>query len=297
MIENNSQPEPRTSIPDNNLSLAELNTYFLHAPVAIALVTGNDYRFTAANQQYLDLVGWTREEIIGRPAFKVMPEQESSLKHLLDEVVRTGQRHQADEFQLANISKGKTSTDYFNFVCEPVKDSSGKVTGVFVSGFNVSEHVEAKFKLQENEHQLRLFADAMPVLISYVDRNECYQLTNKRYEEWFGEPGDHVKGTSMREMLGEKAYAAIQPYVRRALAGERVTYESKVHYKKKGETYIHATYIPDIASNNEVRGFYVLVEDITERRLADDKIRESESHFRRMTDTIPAILKMITPSR
>lgn len=290
MMQNNRPSQSPTSIPDNNLSLEELNTYFFQAPVAIALISADDYRFTAVNQRYLDLVGWTREEIMGRRAFEIMPEQESSLKHLLDEVVRTGERYQANEFRLVNISRGKTGTDYFNFACEPVKDSSGKVTGVFVSGFNVSEQVEAKFKLQENEHQLRLFADAMPVLISYIDRNECYQLTNKRYEEWFGESSDQVKGINMREMLGEKAYAAIVPYVHRALAGERVTYETKVHYKNKGETYIHATYIPDIAINNEVKGFYVLVEDITERRLADDKIKESESHFRKMTDTVPAII-------
>ena len=290
MTQNSNQSLHPTAHPDHIQTFEELNRYFFLAPVAIAVVNGHDHRFSVANQLYLDLVGRKREEIIGRPAFEVMPEFESTLKPLLDEVLRTGERYQANEFRLENISKGKNSIDYFNFVYEPVKDANGKATGVFVSGFNVTEQVEAKLKLQENEHRLRLFADAMPVLISYVDRNERYQLTNRRYEEWFGEPSEKVKGLTMREMVGEKAYAAIHPYVRRALAGERVTYESRVHYRKKGETYIHATYIPDIARNNEVRGFYVLVEDVTERRLADDKIRESESHFRKMTDTVPAII-------
>jgi PAS domain S-box-containing protein len=290
MTQNDDSVTNLTSISDSSQTSADLNRYFSHAPLAIAVVSSERYHFTVANAPYLALISKTYEEVIGKPAFDVLPELESSLKPLLDDVVCTGERYQANEFPLDFIKDGVKTRDFFNFIYEPIKDYRGNVTGVFVTGQKVTDQVEAKLKLQENQHQLRMFADAMPVLISYIDRNERYQLTNKLYEEWFGESGDKVKGMSMLEMLGVKAYEAIHPYVVRALAGERVTYESKVHYRNKGETYIHATYIPDKAANNEVRGFFVLVEDVTERRLTDDKIKKSESHFRKMTDTVPAII-------
>ncbi|RAW02096.1 PAS domain S-box protein [Pseudochryseolinea flava] len=275
------------AVKNSEIATAEFHNYFVHAPVAIA--TMHAQRFTVANHRFAELIGKSTDQIIGRSLDDVMPEVAAAILPSLNEALTTGIRAYASEVPLPDRSKDKT-LGYFNLVFDPTKDTQGNTTGIFISAIDVTEQVVAKLRLQENDWQLRLFADAMPVLISYVDRNERYQLTNKHYEEWFGESAEHVKGMSMLEMLGEKAYAAIHPYVARALAGERVSYESKVNYKKKGETYIHATYIPNIASSNEVLGFYVLVEDITERRITDDKIKQSESQFRRMTDTVPAII-------
>jgi hypothetical protein len=269
-------------------SLEHLNNYFLQAPVAIAVITSGNYRFAVANDMYLQTIGRSREEIVNRPAFEVMPELKDQLKHILDKVIDTGVGFRAYEYKIENIVDGKLQTDYYNFVYEPVKDSQGITTGVFVSGYNITEQVHAKIQLLGSEQQMRTVANAMPILISYLDKDERYQFNNKWYEDWFGESSDRVKGRSLQELLGEEAYKTIQPYVRRALAGERVSFESKINYRKHGETYIHATYIPDISSKNEVRGFYALVEDITERRLAHDKVKQSEFHFRRLADTVPA---------
>jgi PAS domain S-box-containing protein len=290
MSNNQSSFDQRTDFNPQSVTAAEqLNDYFLQAPVAIAVVTRDDYRFAVANNKYLHTIGRRREEIINRPAFEVMPELKDQLKHLLDQVIESGKGFQATEYKIENYVNGILQTDYYSFSYEPIRGRDGIINAIFISGYNVTEQVQTKVSLQQSETQLRLVADALPVLISYVDKDERYQFNNKWYEHWFGESRDRVKGQTMRQLLGDKAYEAIQPYVKRALSGERFSYESKVHYRKHGETYIHATYIPDI-SNNEVRGFYALVEDVTKRRLADDKIRESELHFRRMADTVPSII-------
>lgn len=290
MIQKDSSTASVGSSTDFFGSPEELQSYFFNAPVAIAVVASPDLHFTIANQLFLFLVGKSHEEVIGRYVAEVMPSSQFHLKDSLDQVIRTGKRYECKELRIDKVTNDKTDTQYFNFVYDPIKDSNGRLSGIYVSAYEVTEQVNAKLKLQENENRFHTFADSMPFLISYIDNNECYQLTNKWYEDWFGRSPEQVKGIPMRELLGEDAYQAIRPYVKRALAGERVSYESKVNYIKKGETFIHATYIPDIAVSGEVHGFYVLVEDITERRVADDKIKESEFHFRKMTDTVPAII-------
>ena len=50
-------------------------------------------------------------------------------------------------------------------------------------------------------------ADSIPALVSFIDRNECYQYVNAGYEHWFGQPRERYVGQSMRKMLGEPAYA------------------------------------------------------------------------------------------
>ena len=41
-------------------------------------------------------------------------------------------------------------------------------------------------RLHASEKQLQVVINALPVLISYIDKNRYYQFTNEAYEEWFG---------------------------------------------------------------------------------------------------------------
>ena len=44
-----------------------------------------------------------------------------------------------------------------------------------------------------------LAADALPVLISYVDAGQRYRFVNRTYEDWFGHPRAEVVGRTVRE--------------------------------------------------------------------------------------------------
>jgi|GEM_PF-1282579 len=120
--------------------------------------------------------------------------------------------------------------------------------------------------LRESEAQLRLLTDALPVLISYVDRDLRYQFVNHAYTEWFGAERGAVVGRHLRDVLGSVAFQELQPHIETVLGGETVRFETVVHYNRVGERVIDATYIPRCGPGDDgVLGFYVLVADITER--------------------------------
>ncbi|MBO9543708.1 MAG: PAS domain-containing protein [Caulobacter sp.] len=108
-------------------------------------------------------------------------------------------------------------------------------------------------------------ADAVPILIGYVDREQRYRFVNRAYEQWFGIDRSLIEGRTLLEVLGHEAYGRLRGHVTRALAGESVTFEGEVSYQA-GARYIEAQYVPDIARNGEIPGYYVLVTDISERR-------------------------------
>jgi PAS domain S-box-containing protein len=130
--------------------------------------------------------------------------------------------------------------------------------------------------LSSSEKQMRLITDALPALISYVDSDRCYQFSNKAYEEWFGH---EAHGKHLEEMLGMTAYKTISGYVDRVLAGEFVTYETELPYKDGGERFVNATYIPDGHGNGQVKGFFALIQDITERKEAEEELRQWADAF------------------
>lgn len=148
--------------------------------------------------------------------------------------------------------------------------------------------------LHVNEAMFRLVTDSLPALLSYLDRDLTYRYVNQTYSKWFAVPLSAVLGQTVDTVLGEEAAARFRPYMQRALAGEVVQYESWAPYPQRPR-YIKAVYIPDRAEDGSVRGFVVLVEDISERRRAEEALRESETRFRNMADNAPVMVWVTEP--
>ena len=85
-------------------------------------------------------------------------------------------------------------------------------------------------------------------------------------------PNTDLIGRSMRELLGP-IYPLNQPYIEGALRGERQDFEREIPDPAGGRPrHSAATYLPDIGEDGEVRGFFVLVSDITERKKMEDAL-------------------------
>jgi PAS domain S-box-containing protein len=137
----------------------------------------------------------------------------------------------------------------------------------------IQQHTAA---ITESEEKLRLVTDAMPALISYLDSDRRYQFSNQAYEEWFS---DKVDGRKMDDVVGATAYRSISKYVDAALRGEMVHYQMEVPYQDGSVRFVDATYVPDKSKDGTVRGFYALVQDITERRQAEEERRQWAEAF------------------
>jgi len=139
-----------------------------------------------------------------------------------------------------------------------------------------TEPASGEFGSSNSEARLRLIADAMPALISYIDFEYRYLFANSEYTKWFGYESDSLLGRTMAEVLGDKAFEKLLPNLNAALAGERRTFESEVPYKVGGTRFILATYTPDKSPDGVVQGLFVLVKDITEQRNIEESLKQSE---------------------
>jgi PAS domain S-box-containing protein len=129
----------------------------------------------------------------------------------------------------------------------------------------------ARQEAEQARDLLRATMDNAPALMSYVDSNCRYLRVNKSYEHWFGYSDEQVRGRHVRDVLGETAWQAIEPYVKRVLNGEQVDVELQVPYFDSPR-WIQATYSPDIDAEGQVRGFVVHVLDISKRKKAEEEL-------------------------
>lgn len=144
----------------------------------------------------------------------------------------------------------------------------------------ISDHTNwqgAQDALRLKEEQLCLVIDEVPALISYVDSEQCYQFTNKRYEEWFGLSREEARGKHLQEMLGQAAYEKILAHVEEVLRGKKVSFATWVDYKGAGKRYVQINYIPHLDERGVVRGFLAFILDLTDRKRAEEALIESEN--------------------
>lgn len=151
---------------------------------------------------------------------------------------------------------------------------------------DITERKQAEEKLRQSETQLRVITDAMPALIAFVDADLRYKFVNKTYTEWFGHGPEEIIGKTVREVVGEAAFGAVESALQRVFAGEAFRFEQWMPYKDGGARFVSVNYIPNKTETGAVNGYYALVQDITERKKAEDALRESEENYRTLFETI-----------
>ncbi|MCP5368680.1 MAG: PAS-domain containing protein [Hyphomicrobiales bacterium] len=130
--------------------------------------------------------------------------------------------------------------------------------------------------LHAREEWIRLFAETVPAVIGYVDRDQIYRFANSGYEPWFGLAPDQIIGKSVQVVLGNDIYAGHAPHMAAAMAGEASVREFALVLPDGAEIQAVASFIPHLDDGGRVQGYFVLGQDVTDQRKAEGVIRQAQ---------------------
>ncbi|NYT26312.1 diguanylate cyclase [Alcaligenaceae bacterium] len=140
-------------------------------------------------------------------------------------------------------------------------------------------------RLRQAEHELRMVVDSLPVLVGYWDDRLINRMSNIAHWHWCGLTPEQMVGRHISELLPEERYRRVKPYMEATLAGEPQTFELSVPDKNGTVRDLVATYIPD-RDGGRVKGLFVLVTDISERKATEMELFREKEQFRILLESI-----------
>jgi PAS domain S-box-containing protein len=141
-----------------------------------------------------------------------------------------------------------------------------------------------------DEPDLRKVIDSVPGLVCCVDRDCRYVLVNRGYSEWFGRPQSDFIGKTVVDILGEQTFELIKPHLERAFSGETAIFDRYHQYSAGPVKYVRTTLVPDRDPGGYVKGVVVFVEDISDRKRAEDAERELERQLTLLIEASGSLL-------
>ena len=142
-----------------------LREMFQQAPGFMALLQGPEHVFEIINDAYLQLVGH-RRDLIGKSVQQALPEIEGQgFLELLNKVFSTAEPFIGRNMPVTLQRQRDSALEkrFIDLVYQPITDSDGSVTGIFVEGHDVTERIQAedtqKLLMREMDHRVKnLFA-------------------------------------------------------------------------------------------------------------------------------------------
>ncbi|MDH3400799.1 MAG: PAS-domain containing protein [Chromatiales bacterium] len=152
--------------------------------------------------------------------------------------------------------------------------------GGYVSTYtDITEHKRVELALRESEHNIRLYTDNAPLMLSYLDKDQRFGFANKSYLDYVNLPADQVVGKLVKDVLSPAQLVERSEYLERALTGKRQEFEVTLKSVTGEEMYCLGTYIPEFDESGEVSGLYAMFQDITSRRRAELALEEAKANL------------------
>lgn len=238
---------------------------------------------TFFNNALAAILGYPESELKGLNYREYMDEEYGRKTYQpFNQIFKTGKS--LKEFDWKIIRKNGDSR-YLDALVAPIMDAKEYAIGFRGVVRDVSERRLMQQFLAESEERFRLIFESAPVGIFHYDTKGIIRTCNQAYVDINGSSFGKLIGFNLLKSVSNKlALDAVQ----KSLAGARGHYEGEYTSVTGGRrSYIKADFVPIFSEDKSLAGGMCVVEDITEKKKAEDALGESEERYRLIFDKAP----------
>lgn len=143
---------------------------------------------------------------------------------------------------------------------------------------DITKRLMAETALRVSEQRLRLAFDHIPDMVVIYDPDQRVQYVNMAAARYIGMRDRDLIGKHARNITPVSLLALFQPLLTETLASATLQTEDLDFTSKTGLRKLRVTYVPIAEGGQTVREVMVLCHDYSERRQAEEKIRQAALH-------------------
>jgi PAS domain S-box-containing protein len=259
-----------------------------------------DCRYILMNEGHLKRFGLPLEEVIGKSYGDFHSEEASKeFIDIAERVFKTGEPVQHEY-------KSERDGQYFLRTFSPVKSPGGKETiTVTIISKNITDRKQIEEKLKDSEQRLHNVIQGSPIPAFVIGQDHKVVYWNRALEELSGISAEEIIGTKeqwrafyheerpcLADLLVDQELEVIphwypDKYIKSNLIKE--AYEASDFFPELGESgkWLRFTAAVIRDSYGELIGAIETLEDISERRLAEEELRNSELRLQSVIQSSP----------
>jgi PAS domain S-box-containing protein len=239
---------------------------------------------TFFNEFAQNFFGYKANEILGKNAVgTIVPETDSSGKdmgHLIRDIAQNPEKYQSSENENMKKNGERVWVSWTNKI---IQDNKGKVKEILCIGNDITGHKQSEDALKNSEIKFRELADFLPEIVFELDVNGNVTYINRVAYHLLGYTLDaSFEGLNIFNILFPGDSDRVWRDFRSILNGARIT-GNEYMMRTKDRTTIHViVHGRAIKLDGRITGVRGIIVDITDRKKAENAVRESEEKFRRL---------------
>ncbi|HEY3204789.1 MAG TPA: PAS domain S-box protein [Thermoanaerobaculia bacterium] len=256
------------------------------------IVYDRDLRHMVWNRFMENLTGIPADRVLGRSALDLFPHlREHGVDKLLERALA------GETVSSEDIPYTIPTTDRSGWVIGtygPHRDAAGRVFGVIGIVHDVTERRRAEQALRASEERFRIMADAAPVMIWMDDAAGLCTYFNKPWLDFTGRTLEQEMGRGSRESIHTDDLPAFTATYEAAFAAQ-TSYQTEYRLRRADGQYrwILETAMPRFTPSRGFEGFIGSALDITDRRRAEEALKESEARYRTQVEHAPEAIVVL----
>ena len=162
----------------------------------------------------------------------------------------------------------------------PIFDNKGELTGAVHFAKDITERKKVEDALRKSERKYRTLLENVPQKIFLKDRNLVYVSCNENYARDLKIKSNEIMGKTDYDFYTEELAEKYRADDKRIMESEE-THDTEEEYIQNGQKlYVHTVKTPVKDENDNVVGVLGIFWDVTERKKAEEALKESEERYR-----------------
>jgi PAS domain S-box-containing protein len=234
-----------------------------------------------------EMLGYTVDEMLGKPLFAFMDERGIEIAKRLLERRAQGIREQHD-FEFV---KKDGSRIYATLETSPINDSDGNYIGALAGVMDITERRKAEESVRAREERYRSYIEVTGQLGWTTNANGEVEEDIPAWRKYTGQSYEEAKGWGWTKALHPDDLEHTEQAWEKAVA-EKSSYEVEYRMRRYDGVYHYfmARGVPVLEKDGKIREWVGTCIDITERKKAEEALKDSEEKFRNLAEKSPNMI-------